>query len=485
MKWNEILTYFFYDENNPILFHQGFFLFLFSCFLIGYSLVKKYEKSRFIFLAVFSLYFYYKASGWSILLLLSTIYFDYLISFFIEKVKKEWHRKLVLFFGISISLASLFYFKYKNFVLGNFNDWFGSSFQLEELILPIGISFYTFQSISYMVDVYGKKVERPSFFKYLIYMIFFPHLVAGPIVRAKEFIPQLDGNSQGSSKENDEALGLIMKGFIKKAIIADFVAQYSDIVFSEPSGFSGSEHFLASLCYSLQIFCDFSGYTDMAIGIALLLGYRLGLNFNSPYQARSITEFWRRWHISLSTWLRDYLYIPLGGNKKGFFLQLVFLLITMLLGGFWHGADWKFIFWGVGHGLLLVAHKLWLKYFGDKKTIFSSGVLSIIITFFLVNLLWIPFRVASIEDTLLIYQKIFTDFNVSKFFVAIENNQLLFSILVFGYLGTLLSFSLKEKMVSFFSKQNLVLKFCFFIIIIQAFIQIQSEEVHPFIYFSF
>jgi len=485
MNWNEINQLFVYREEEPILFHHGFFLFIFSLFLMAFSFMKNRGKGGLVLLGMFSLYFYYKASGVFILLLLLTISFDYLISFFIEKTQKLWLRKWILFCGITLSLSLLFYFKYRNFFLSNYNDWFGTSFPMENLVLPIGISFYTFQSISYMVDIYQNKIERPSFFKYLIYMIFFPHLVAGPIVRAKEFLPQLENESKESLAEINEALGLILKGFIKKVIIADFVAQYSDVVFSEPLGFSGSEHLLSSLCYSLQIFCDFSGYTDMAIGIALLMGYRLGVNFNSPYKASSITDFWRRWHISLSSWLKDYLYIPMGGNKKGFSLQLVFLLITMLLGGFWHGADWKFVFWGAGHGILLVLHKLWLKIKGEKTQNKLFNIFSVAFTFFLVNLLWIPFRAVSFDDTLLIYQKIFTEFSVPKLIQAIQNNYLLFLVFIFGYTATLLSQKLKEGIISLFSRQHLVFKFLIFILFIQLFFQIQSEEVHPFIYFSF
>jgi D-alanyl-lipoteichoic acid acyltransferase DltB (MBOAT superfamily) len=223
----------------------------------------------------------------------------------------------------------------------------------------------------------------------------------------------------------------------------------------------------------------------MAIGIALLLGYRLGINFSSPYKAMDITEFWRRWHISLSSWLRDYIYIPLGGNRKGFFLQLLFLLCTMLVGGFWHGADWKFVFWGAAHGFLLVFHKVWLRIFENR---FSKGyynVLSVLITFFCVNLLWIPFRANSIHDALYMYGNIFTNFSWQQFRSVIENNQLLFLLLVFGYVCTIFPTFLKDKIIHFYYRLNLAFKLLALIVVIQLFLQIKTTVVQPFIYFQF
>jgi len=361
----------------------------------------------------------------------------------------------------------------------------GKPYSSEALILPIGISFYTFQSISYLVDIYKRKVKRPPFYHYLMYMMFFPHLVAGPIVRAKDFLPQLKRGFNLTKSNVNEAFYLITKGLIKKVIIADFVAQYSDIVFSAPEGFSGSEHLLASFCYTLQIFCDFSGYTDMAIGIALLLGYRLCLNFDSPYQSMNITEFWRKWHISLSFWLRDYIYIPLGGNQKGFFLQLTFLLITMLIGGLWHGADWKFIFWGAAHGLLLILHKLWVKrqFLNTNTRIFSF--LSWFLTFSLVSLLWIPFRANSIDETWVMYASIFTKHDFGMILAVGKSNPLLIVLLVTGFSLTIMSKKIKVEIIKYYNHMNLILKLMFLVLIIQLMIQLKSSIVQPFIYFQF
>ena len=319
-----------------------------------------------------------------------------------------------------------------------------------------------------------------------MYMLFFPHLVAGPIVRAKDFIPQLNQGISITKSKINEGLYLIIKGLIKKAIIADYIAQYSDFVFSTPDGFSGTEHIIATLCYTLQIFCDFSGYTDMAIGVALLLGYRLCLNFDSPYKAINITQFWRRWHISLSSWLRDYIYIPLGGNKRGGLLQLVFLVITMLIGGFWHGADWKFVFWGLAHGLLLVFHKLYVRYLSGRLTVKSwLKPLWLILTFSSVSLLWIPFRANSMDDTWLVYRSIFFDSNWNVLLALINTNPYLFIFLCIGFSLTLIPNKIKLAVMSFFFKTNLFVKIILLVVIIQLIIQMRSEVVQPFIYFQF
>jgi D-alanyl-lipoteichoic acid acyltransferase DltB (MBOAT superfamily) len=485
INWSEIGNQFLFDEKAPLLFHQGIFLFIFSLFLIVYSFAVKQKKWQHYLIIAFSAYFYYKASGVFIGLLLLTISADYLISYLIERQKSNKKRKLILLIGILFSISFLLYFKYRNFFMENLLLSMGKSYTAEALILPIGISFYTFQSISYMVDVFKKKVKRPPFHEYLMYMMFFPHLVAGPIVRAKDFLPQLKKQFKLTKATTNEAFYLITKGLIKKAIIAEVVAQDSDIVFSAPEGFSGSEHLLASLCYTLQIFCDFSGYTDMAIGIALLLGYRLCLNFDSPYQSYSITEFWRRWHISLSSWLRDYIYIPLGGNQKGFVLQLTFLLITMLIGGFWHGADWKFIFWGGAHGMLLVLHKLWLKYRAPEKNTKWFNLISWLITFNLVSLLWIPFRAESMEQTWMMYISIFSNHNLNMIWAVIETNPLLIVLLVSGFSLTMLPKKYKDQLIQSYYRLDFIFKILILIVVIQGMIQMKSSVVQPFIYFQF
>jgi D-alanyl-lipoteichoic acid acyltransferase DltB (MBOAT superfamily) len=304
-----------------------------------------------------------------------------------------------------------------------------------------------------------------------MYMLFFPHLVAGPIVRARDFLPQLKNKFELSKDQASEALFLITKGLVKKAIIADFVAQYADGVFSAPDGFTGPEIALASLAYTLQIFCDFSGYTDMAIGIALLLGYRLCLNFDSPYKAVNITDFWRRWHISLSSWLRDYIYIPLGGNQKGVNLQLVFLMTTMLIGGFWHGASWKFVFW--------------LQYRGNKKPTLIGKMAGWILTFSVVSLLWIPFRAVDMESTWVMYTKIFSNFQFQPVLYVMQTNWVLPLIMLIGYGLTALPDKLKEKGILAHRSSGLFLQLLALVCVIQWLLQMRSSVVQPFIYFQF
>lgn len=482
MEWLQLFSN---STDEPLLFHHGFFLFIFSVFLIYYALVFNIQSLRDISLILFGFYFYYKSSGIFLCLLIACISADYLFSLWIAKTENRIAKKAILISGIMFSLSFLFYFKYSNFFMENWAGLTGANFSPANLILPIGISFYTFQSISYMVDVYQNKIKPGAFKEYVLYMTFFPHLVAGPIVRAKDFLPQIAKPTFLSKDNVNEALYLITKGFIKKAIIADFVAQYADNVFSTPDGFNGTEHLISILCYTLQIFCDFSGYTDMAIGIALLLGFKLCVNFDSPYKSFNITDFWRRWHISLSSWLRDYIYIPLGGNKNGLALQLLFLLLTMLIGGFWHGASWKFVFWGAGHGFLLIFHKFLMIEFPAKNNSLLYKSTSWILTFVCVALLWVPFRANTLTDAMMVFDKLFTAQNLVYLPEIAKTNSLLIILLLFGFMATLLPTIVKMFIKDQYFKMHFILKIALFVVLIQCMLQLQSETVQPFIYFQF
>lgn len=519
MNWPEILNLFLHNPKEPLLFHTGFFLFIFSIFLVGYASVYQRNSLRNLVIVLFGFYFYYKASGIFLLLLILTISADYFFSILIERARTHTLKKLSLVSGILFSLSFLLYFKYTDFFLENVALAQGKPFEPLDLVLPIGISFYTFQSISYLVDIYKGKFQRPSYSDYLMYMTFFPHLVAGPIVRARDFLPQLAPRTVVTRADLGEAFFLIMKGLVKKAIIADYVAQYSDAVFAQPEGFSGTENIVATLCYTLQIFCDFSGYTDMAIGVALLMGFRLCLNFDSPYKALNITDFWRRWHISLSSWLRDYIYIPMGGNRRGLPLQLLFLLLTMLIGGFWHGPSWKFVFWGAGHGVLLILHKMFAWAWPDASPGRKSGKMSEydpplpdetpkgvvdhagnrnmvlleramapvfwFITFACVALLWVPFRVSSMEVTWQVYQKIFSGFDWTIIEKAIPLNPLLYILLPLGYLATMQPVNVKRFVRRTYDRLPFLVKIILLILVVQCILQVRSESVQPFIYFEF
>jgi len=359
-----------YDPYNPLQFSSITFLILFVVIYTLYFFVKNNIPLRNIYLLLFSLFFYYKSSGWYFLLLLSTAWVDFTIAHLLYYSKGN-NKKLLLGLSLFINLGVLAYFKYSHFFSDILNDFFGATFKWEALFLPVGISFFTFQSLSYSIDVYrgdlipvsaGKTTVKGlvmSFLNYCFYISFFPQLVAGPIVRASQFLPQITLPSILSVKQAGNGLFLFCCGLFKKIILSDTIGVFwVDSVFENPSLFSGMGNLLAIYGYTLQIYLDFSGYSDMAIGLALLMGFQLTENFNRPYLSTSLQEFWRRWHISLSTWLRDYLYISLGGNRGSKVRTYFNLFMTMLLGGLWHGAGWMFIIWGTLHGIGLVFDRL-------------------------------------------------------------------------------------------------------------------------------
>ena len=312
------------------------------------------------------------------------------------KVEKT-NKKIYLSIGIIFPLIILGIFKYFNFFVDSFSYVFGiNKTGGLNIILPVGISFYTFQSMSYTIDVYRKQIHcEKSFIKLALYIAFFPQLVAGPIVKAKEFIHQLYEDRNISWSNFKEGIQIFLFGLFKKIVIADNIAVCVDAVFHMPQNYHAVSIVMAVIGYSVQIYCDFSGYSDMAIGSAKALGYDLARNFNMPYIAKNISTFWKRWHISLSTWLQEYLYISLGGNRKGVLRTYINLFLTMLIGGLWHGAAWTFVVWGAFHGVALCIHKLWMKLTKhDKKHkgTLIGNVCSVILTYLFVSFCWIFFR---------------------------------------------------------------------------------------------
>lgn len=315
-------------------------------------------------------------------------------------------KRVYVAISIAFCLGALGYFKYANFFIANVAAILGTEdTTFLNIILPVGISFFTFQTLSYVIDLYRGRIKLcehlPTF---LLYIAFFPQLVAGPIVRASEFLPQL--NRPVILRRENLILGLqiFLAGLIQKHLIADNLSGYVDSVFQNPELYSSLTLWIAMFAYAMQIFCDFSGYTLMAIGCGRIFGFRLPTNFRMPYISTSVTEFWRRWHITLSFWLRDYLYISLGGNRKGRIRTDINLMMTMLLGGLWHGASWNFVLWGGLHGGALVAHKIFLQYFGeaDPRNLLRkwSGW---ILTFLFVCFTWIPFRSTDFSTTVQYY----------------------------------------------------------------------------------
>ncbi|HTF80247.1 MAG TPA: MBOAT family O-acyltransferase, partial [Cytophagales bacterium] len=306
---NKLSSYFIYDPQRPLTFTSPFFLVLFTLFFGMFLIVYRHHYAKIIYVTLFSLFFYYKSSGLYFLLLIASAITDFTLALWLDSAQKDWKRRAILTLSVILNLSLLGYFKYTNFFISVINMGATVPMDTWDIFLPVGVSFFTFQSISYIIDVYRKEIKPlTNFLEYSFFISFFPQLVAGPIVRAKDFIPQIRKPNVVSSYEFNKALFLIMCGLFKKAVISDYIStNFVDRIFDNPTLYSGVENLMGVYGYAIQIYCDFSGYTDIAIGVAMLLGYHLPINFDSPYISSSITEFWRRWHISLSTWLKDYL----------------------------------------------------------------------------------------------------------------------------------------------------------------------------------
>ena len=471
--WNAFLQQFLYDSKNPLLFNNGFFVYFFTLFILLFFALRNHHKARRYVFCIFSLYFFYKASGWFVGLVLVSAVVDFFLSNAIYREKSQSKKKFLLVLSILFNLGMLFYFKYTDFFIEISNSLFDTNFNPLNLILPIGISFYTFENLSYTVDVYrGEFKPANKFSDYLLFLAFFPKLMMGPIVRAHDFVPQINEPYVISERDFAKGFFLIISGLIKKLVISDYITlNMVDYMFDNPALHTGVENLMAVYGYAMVIYCDFSGYSEIAIGIALWLGFKIPPNFMSPYQSLNITEFWRRWHISLSTWLKDYLYIPLGGNRNfsvasfifvgGFLvgsfimgvelfhlsnfwaavvsavLLLIFiipavitrktsgiaanfnLLTTMLLGGFWHGASWNFIIWGAIHGVGLGIHKIWMLLTDKSFAAFNQSriykIISGILTFHFVCFAWIFFKAEDLEIAKEMIYQIFNNFDISVF----------------------------------------------------------------------
>jgi alginate O-acetyltransferase complex protein AlgI len=348
------------------------------------------------FLVVASYVFYMSWSPAFGLLLLTSTVLDYLLARKIEVTTHRGWRRIYLLVSLSFNLGMLGFFKYGGFVADNLWPFFGTGdAPLRDMILPVGISFYTFESLSYTIDVYRGEAASKNLLDFSLFLSFFPHLVAGPIVRPRQFLPQLASEPRIREVEVEDALARIAIGFVKKVLLADTLGVYVDAIWQLPGAFSGPNVLLALYAYTFQIYFDFSGYTDIALGLARLWGFELPENFDRPYRAYSPREFWQRWHISLSTWLRDYLYVSLGGNRGGTARTYLNLFLTMLLGGLWHGPAWTFVAWGAFHGLWLVVHR-WLTRSGEPAR--TPGPIRLFVTFHLVVLSWALFRAPTLAD---------------------------------------------------------------------------------------
>ncbi len=392
-----------------MLFNSYIFIIFFAITLLLTRIIGNWTARK-MFLLILSYVFY---AAWNppfvLILWISTIV-DWFVSKWLHASTNRHHRIILLICSLSVNLGMLSYFKYGSFFLDNINAVLaatGVSWQLGvmNVVLPVGISFYTFQTLSYTIDVYNRKL-RPwnSFFDYALFVTFFPQLVAGPIIRASNFLPQCEKPRMGTRKQIGWGLYLFVIGLFAKMVLADTLsAPIVDYVFNNASRAGFITAWTGTLAFSMQIFYDFFGYSTCAIGVALCLGFDLPDNFRFPYAARGLTDFWKRWHISLSTWLRDYLYIPLGGNRKGVGRTYINLMTTMLLGGLWHGASWMFVIWGGLHGIYLAGERMLCQSFVSKWPFWGNKYgqwFLTLLTFFLVCLTWVFFRADNLVSAL-------------------------------------------------------------------------------------
>ncbi|MES2381637.1 MAG: MBOAT family O-acyltransferase [Bacteroidota bacterium] len=491
IDFSKIKEQFLYNPQEPILFNTGFFMFLFTAFIGVYALLHKTHRAKITFVTLFSLYFYYKSSGIYFLILIASTVVDYTLANFIYQSKTSYTKKVWLVISLIVNLGLLGYFKYTNFVLDIFYNIANKEFEPLDIFLPVGVSFFTFQSLSYTLDIYrGTLKPVKNIFDYAFFVSFFPQLVAGPIVRAHDFIPQLYKPTFVSKEMFGRGLFLIACGLFKKAVISDYISvNFIDRIFDNPTLYSGFENLMGVYAYALQIYCDFSGYSDMAIGIALLLGFEFCLNFDSPYQSKSITEFWRKWHMSLSSWLRDYLYISLGGNRLGKWRTYFNLFVTMLLGGLWHGASFNFIFWGAMHGSGLAVHKYYLEIKGKLSKSFTSFFdhkwIATLVTFHFVCFCWILFRAPNFVIAKQLLHQIFTAFNAAIVFTFITSYYKIVLLMLLGYALHFVPKQYETLILNWFTQTPLTVKVACMLVVIIIFIQVKSAEIQPFIYFQF
>ena len=478
---------------------------VFFIFILSSIVVIKNRKYQHLFLLIASYFFFYYSSNYLIVLLIFSTMLDFYLGKAIWNTKQITKKKILLAISLAGNLGLLGFFKYSDFAILQFNILgehfnFANNIPFLNLALPIGISFYTFQTISYTVDIYrGKLQPSKSFKEFALFVAFFPQLVAGPIIRASEFLPQLrekievggDNLKQIIVHNSNLKLGITIMafGFLKKMFFADNIAPMVNDIFMSPIGSESFTIILGAIGFGIQIYGDFSGYSDIAIGAALILGFKLPKNFNFPYFACSPSDFWKRWHISLSTWLRDYLYIPLGGNKKSSSRTYLNLMAVMIIGGLWHGAAWNFIIWGMLHGIYLSLQKIVVDRFPLIKNnrFFSSKlgiIISILITQYLIFLTWIPFRVKNLDDLTYSMQKyILLDFQVEKTIEFIIEHQFSFVLIWIFIILHIFAYK-KQNLTEIISKWALWKWFVFLTSII-IMILFTIGDSSDFIYFQF
>jgi len=471
-----------------MLFTSAQYLFFYISILILSWLLVPMPKVRLWTILLASFYFYWSNNGWVILLLFACMQIDFVAARLIESSTSIVRKRMLLTLSMGTNLGMLAFFKYFNFFCGSCTEMMQllgvhSSWHPWNIILPVGISFYTFESMSYTIDVYRGEIKaEKSWSRFALFVAYFPHLIAGPILRPHQFIPQMDKCPQLNLEKLESALFMIAQGLIKKVVLADFLSSYADKAFNNPAGVDVLGAWLGVLAFTFQIYYDFSGYTDVAIGCARLMGFELPINFNRPYASASITEFWRRWHISLSSWLRDYLYIPLGGSRmKTTFGVFRNLIITMLLGGLWHGAAWHFVLWGAFQGLFLVferAFKLETNA-DDPQNRFVLTLARQLGTFVLVTFSWMIFRI----DNVVALGQLMRSMVLGPTSCTVTNGTLIATAII--SLGLIMQLWDKDKVQRVFLELPITIKGAAYAGLSVLILACTSEIAKPFIYFQF
>ena len=481
---------------------------IFFIVILGIIVTIKNRRFQHLFLLAASYFFFYYTSNYLILLLIFSTILDFYIGKHIWKTNDLLHKKILLISSLAVNLGLLGFYKYVDFAILQFNI-FGNYFNLTNdisflnLVLPIGISFYTFQTISYTVDIYrGQLTPSKSFWEFALFVSFFPQLVAGPILRARQFLPQLRekintanvGRIRQIVINNSNlkfGITLMALGFFKKMFISDNLAPFVNTIFQDPIGLESFTIIMGTIAFAIQIYCDFSGYTDIAIGAAIILGFKIPINFNKPYFATSPSDFWKRWHISLSSWLRDYLYIPLGGNRNSSSRTYANLIIVMFLGGLWHGASWNFVIWGLLHGIYLAIHRAILNRFPKLKIhpFFKSTpgkILCILTTQYFVLLAWIPFRVSDFDAMVYSIQKfVFIDFQTENTLdFLLTNHKSTIMIMILFVILHFISYK-KGNLVESITNVRLLYWSIFLAIIMLSIFFFYIGDTNDFIYFQF
>ncbi|HOT88004.1 MAG TPA: MBOAT family O-acyltransferase [Bacteroidales bacterium] len=483
-----------YHPEHPLVFYSVLFFVLFSSFYIIYAFTSQSIKWRNGLLLLFSLYFYYKVSGIAIIFLLMVATSDFFLGKAIYFSSQKKAKKYYLIISLLINLGLLIFFKYTNFFIKIGNEINGiSDFTTLNILLPIGISFYIFKSFTYIFDLYRGTLEKPekNYFNYVLYVSFFPNILAGPISKASDLLPQIKNKLNINSQMVGKGFFLIMCGAFKKIVVADFLAgNLVNRVFDAPTYFSGFETLMASYGYMIQLFFDFSGYTDMVVGIACLLGFSIAPNFNKPFSATNITDFWRRWHMTLSVWLRDYLFSPLSLSfrKWGNTGIMLAVMITFLICGFWHGANYTFIIWGGLHGIAMAWDILTNKGRSKLKKRVNKGIykfISIFITFQVLCFTFIIFRAKDVSTALGIYEKIGTNLDFSLAGKWMNLYIYPFLMMIFALLLHYTPAKWNQILENIYIQLHWSLKAIVFVVVLVVIYQIFSSQAQPFIYLEF